>query len=78
MLLLRPSGNCWGVKQEAGLPPQAEVIEMNGWPKLSTRPSCRLVGIGVSLGYVGLKAPTSLKKIWLHLGFLPINRTEVT
>lgn len=38
------------------------VIEMNGWSRLSTRPSCRLVGIGVSLGYAGLKAPTSPKK----------------
>lgn len=59
---LRPSGNCWGVEQEAGLTPQAEVIEMNGGPKLGTRPGCRLVGLGVSLGYVGLKAPTSPKK----------------
>lgn len=35
---------------------------MNGWPRLSTRPSCRLVGIAVSLGMSGSRHQHPPKK----------------
>lgn len=76
-VLLRDPPGTAGMFSRGGAHSSAEGIEMNGWPGLSTRPRGRLVETGVSLGCAGLKAPTSPKRIWLYLGFLPINQTEV-